>query len=53
MFCTNRITLIKVSDKVLEIGPDSTPYFRSEVYLEMPWNDKNETTHKDVRLFAP
>jgi len=39
MFFPEKITQIKNSDKVLEIGPGSTPFHRSDVFLEMKWVD--------------
>jgi len=39
MFFPEKITQIKSSDKVLEIGPGSTPFDRSDVFLEMKWDD--------------
>jgi SAM-dependent methyltransferase len=42
MFFPNRIN-INSSDKVLEIGPGSTPYFRSDVLLEKKFTE-NEAT---------
>jgi len=40
MFFQKKITLIKDSDKVLEIGPGGTPYFRSDVFLEKSFNEE-------------
>lgn len=40
MFFPERITKIKETDKVLEIGPGASPYFRSDVFLEMKWSDE-------------
>jgi len=37
MFFPNRIKSIKPTDKVLEIGPGATPYFRSDVFLELQY----------------
>lgn len=42
MFFPERITFIKPTDRVLEIGPGSTPYFRSDVLLEMEFDDHAE-----------
>lgn len=42
MFFPERITSIKPTDRVLEIGPGSTPYFRSDVLLEMEFDDHAE-----------
>lgn len=42
MFFPDRITQIKPTDRVLEIGPGSTPYFRSDVLLEMEFDDHAE-----------
>lgn len=40
MFFPDRIKSIHKTDKVLEIGPGATPYFRSDVFLE--FNYENE-----------
>lgn len=40
MFFSERITSIKEGDRVLEIGPGSAPYSRSDVFLEMKWFDE-------------
>jgi SAM-dependent methyltransferase len=40
MFFPERITKVKEGDRVLEIGPGSSPYFRSDVFLEMQWSDE-------------
>lgn len=42
MFFSNKIISIKPEDKVLEIGPGSTPYFRSDVLLEKKFDNENE-----------
>lgn len=42
MFFPNRIISIKTTDKVLEIGPGATPYFRSDVFLELRYEDEKE-----------
>ena len=42
MFFPDRIKSIKPSDKVLEIGPGSTPHPRSDIYLEKIFTDKDE-----------
>jgi ubiquinone/menaquinone biosynthesis C-methylase UbiE len=47
MFFPKRIKSIQDSDLVLEIGPGSTPYHRSNVFLEMKWED--ETIQKAQR----
>jgi len=40
MFFEEKITLIKGEDKVLEIGPGGSPYFRSDVFLEKNFNEE-------------
>lgn len=42
MFFPERIKSIRPSDKVLEIGPGATPYFRSDVFLELLYENDNE-----------
>lgn len=42
MFFLEKITQIREGDKVLEIGPGSTPYFRSDVFLELIWGNEDE-----------
>ncbi len=42
MFFPERITNIKSTDRVLEIGPGSTPFHRSDVLLEMDFDDEAE-----------
>jgi ubiquinone/menaquinone biosynthesis C-methylase UbiE len=42
MFFIQKIQGIKEGDKVLEIGPGSDPYFRSDVLLELEYNDDND-----------
>ena len=42
MFFANRIKSIKPTDKVLEIGPGATPYFRSDVFLELHYENEKE-----------
>lgn len=42
MFFPDRIISIKDTDKVLEIGPGSTPYFRSDVFLEKEYKTQEE-----------
>jgi SAM-dependent methyltransferase len=42
MFFQDRIKSISPGDKVLEIGPGATPYFRSDVFLEMRYDDVQE-----------
>lgn len=48
MFYPHKITNIKDTDRVLEIGPGSNPYFRSDVLLELNYNDE----HDRVRQFG-
>lgn len=43
MFFPERITKIKESDKVLEIGPGSLPHPRSDIFLELEGMSKEET----------
>lgn len=42
MFFPDRIKLIAATDKVLEIGPGATPYFRSDVFLELKYDSEQE-----------
>lgn len=42
MFFPERIISINSSDKVLEIGPGATPYFRSDVFLELDYKNESE-----------
>lgn len=42
MFFAERIKNIKIGDKVLEIGPGTTPYSRSNVLLEKRYEDSSE-----------
>lgn len=42
MFFPDRITSIAPGDRVLEIGPGAHPYHRSDVLLEMRFNDPEE-----------
>jgi SAM-dependent methyltransferase len=42
MFFPDRIKSIKETDKVLEIGPGATPYFRSDVFLELQYDNDKE-----------
>ena len=42
MFFAEKILSIKPSDKVLEIGPGATPYFRSDVFLEKEYETETE-----------
>lgn len=42
MFFPEKITQIKEGDRVLEIGPGSTPFHRSDVLLEMDFDDEAE-----------
>ena len=39
MFFPDRITIIRTNDKVLEIGPGGTPHPRSDVLLELYYDD--------------
>jgi SAM-dependent methyltransferase len=42
MFFQNKIVSINSTDKVLEIGPGATPYFRSDVLLEKKYETEKE-----------
>jgi ubiquinone/menaquinone biosynthesis C-methylase UbiE len=42
MFFSDRIKSIKPTDKVLEIGPGASPYFRSDVFLELQYDNDKE-----------
>lgn len=42
MFFPERIKSIHPSDSVLEIGPGATPYFRSDVFLELLYDNIDE-----------
>lgn len=42
MFFPDRIKSIATTDKVLEIGPGATPYFRSNVFLELQYDSEQE-----------
>jgi SAM-dependent methyltransferase len=42
MFFPERIKSIKKSDRVLEIGPGSTPHSRSDEFLELSYNNDEE-----------
>jgi len=42
MFFPERILSIKSTDRVLEIGPGATPYFRSDVFLEKIYDTEKE-----------
>lgn len=42
MFFPDRIISIKPNDKVLEVGPGATPYYRSDVFLELNYDDEND-----------
>jgi SAM-dependent methyltransferase len=42
MFFPEKITLIKPNDYVLEIGPGSTPHGRSDVFLELKYDNERE-----------
>lgn len=40
MFYPERVITVKPTDRVLEIGPGSTPHPRSDVYLELAYENK-------------
>lgn len=42
MFFADRIKSIKSTDKVLEIGPGATPHSRSDVFLELQYDNEQE-----------
>lgn len=42
MFFPNKIKSIKPTDKVLEIGPGATPYYRSDVFLELKFDNEQD-----------
>lgn len=42
MFYANKIKSIKEKDKVLEIGPGSLPHSRSDVFLELSYDDEEQ-----------
>lgn len=42
MFFPEKIKNIKENDRVLEIGPGGTPFTRSDVFLELIYDDENE-----------
>lgn len=42
MFFPERVTSIKKTDKVLEVGPGNTPFYRSDILLEKTFDDDNE-----------
>lgn len=42
MFFSDRIKSIKPTDRVLEIGPGATPHPRSDIFLELNYEDVNE-----------
>lgn len=42
MFFPERIKSIAATDRVLEIGPGATPYFRSDIFLELDYDSEEE-----------
>ncbi len=50
MFFPERIKSIKSTDKVLEIGPGATPYFRSDVFLELNYATDQERIAQSGRV---
>lgn len=42
MFFSDRITAIRHGDRVLEVGPGSAPYARSDAFLELRFADETE-----------
>jgi hypothetical protein len=42
MFFPEKITTIRPQDRVLEIGPGSSPYHRSDAFLEMDFDNRQE-----------
>lgn len=49
MFFPERIKSIKESDKVLEIGPDSSPFPRSDVLLDKKFDDKEALKQRGLQ----
>lgn len=50
MFFPERIVSIKPTDKVLEIGPGATPYFRSDVFLEKRYESEADLVAQSGRV---
>ncbi len=50
MFFPQKIISIQPSDKVLEIGPGATPYFRSDVFLEKKYQTTDELIAQSGRV---
>ncbi len=50
MFFPERIKSIKKTDKVLEIGPGSSPFPRSDVLLDKKFNDKEALEQRGLQL---
>lgn len=44
MFYPERITKIKKTDRVLEVGPGSLPHSRSDVFLDIYYNENEDIT---------
>ena len=42
MFFSSKIVSINESDRVLEIGPGATPHPRSDIFLDLRYEDENE-----------
>ena len=51
MFFPERIKSIKATDRVLEIGPGSTPHPRSDIFLEKQFADPEE--YRSQRGYTP
>jgi len=49
MFFPERIKSIKKEDKVLEVGPGNTPFYRSNVLLEKRFEDENVAIEQSGR----
>lgn len=42
MFFNNKLVSIRKDDRVLEVGPGATPFYRSDVFLELNYSDEKE-----------
>lgn len=52
MFFQSKIKSIQQDDRVLEIGPGSTPYKRSDVFLELKYRDETERVAQRGNVIA-
>jgi ubiquinone/menaquinone biosynthesis C-methylase UbiE len=50
MFFPYKIKSIKPTDRVLEIGPGATPYFRSDIFLEKQYETEKELIDQSGRV---